>query len=46
MKTHQLIRKVLPGVLLVLLAAALLLVFLAYLQPAFVLDLANRYLLC
>ena len=30
----------------VALAAVLGLVFLAYLQPAFVLDLANRFMLC
>ncbi|MFZ6751362.1 hypothetical protein [Undibacterium sp. Ren11W] len=29
-----------------LLAAVLTLAFLAYLQPAFVLDLANRFILC
>jgi hypothetical protein len=30
----------------VLLAAVLTLAFLAYLQPAFMLDLANRFILC
>ncbi|WP_262837917.1 hypothetical protein [Undibacterium sp. Jales W-56] len=28
------------------LAAVLLLAFMAYLQPAFILDLANRFILC
>jgi len=29
-----------------LIGVVLVLVFLAYLQPAFILDLANRYVLC
>jgi hypothetical protein len=43
MKTHPFLTKLLLGALL---AAVLALAFLAYLQPAFVLDLANRFILC
>lgn len=43
MKRRQTLRNILLGTLL---AAILLLIFLAYLQPAFVLDLANRFVLC
>lgn len=39
---RKLLRLLLPALLLALLG----LVFLAYLQPSFVLDLANRYILC
>jgi hypothetical protein len=46
MKTPQLICKALPIVWLALLAAILSLAFLEYLQPAFVLDLANRFVFC
>lgn len=43
MKLHPLLAKLLLSALL---AAVLALAFLAYLQPAFVLDLANRFILC
>ncbi len=43
MKTTSTLRRVL---LTALAAAVLLLTFFAYLQPSFVLDLANRFILC
>ena len=43
MKLRQTLRNILLGALL---AAVLWLAFLAYLQPSFVLDLANRFVLC
>lgn len=43
MKTRQ---KLIRMLSLLLLGALLALAFLAYLQPSFVLDLANRFVLC
>ncbi|MBC3869427.1 hypothetical protein [Undibacterium oligocarboniphilum] len=39
-------QKLRSALLLVLLAAVLIITFLAYRQPAFILDLANRFVLC
>jgi hypothetical protein len=43
MKTVSILRRIL---LAALAAVVLLLTFIAYLQPSFVLDLANRFILC